>query len=316
MNDKTYLQGRRHVGRSLAVEAPAKVNLHLEVLKQRHDGYHEIETVLQAVELCDLVTVTLEDRFPGGPPDLSLRVSSGPWRVPADETNLCWRAARHFCRETGMSGSLRLELRKSIPPAAGLGGGSSDAAAVLLACNELFGIGLEETELEELAAALGADVPFFIRGGTALGRGTGTRLTRLPLIRSGQFLIVKPDMELKTAEVYANLKMGLTVNSTKANIHVIKPQLARFPTPTWPGFNRLEEVVLPWAPELQRLVLNLRDAAPVAMMTGSGSAVVAVFPDGFDAEGIVNEYKEAGYFVVMVKPRACGVRVKDVEASG
>ncbi len=316
MNKDIYRQGRHRVGRTVVMEAPAKVNLHLEVLKQRHDGYHEIETVLQAVELCDQVAVTLEDRFPGGAPEISLRVESGPWNLPADETNLCWRAARHFCRETGMSGSLQLELRKAIPPAAGLGGGSSDAAAVLAACNDLFATGLDASELEALGAELGADVPFFIRGGTALGRGIGTRLAALPLIRSGQFLIVKPDMELKTNEVYANLKMGLTVNSSKANIHVIKSQLSRFPARTWPGFNRLEEVVLPWAPQLQRLVLHLREMAPVAMMSGSGAAVVAVFPDGFDAATIRNEYTEAGFFVAMVKPRTCGVRVKEVEASG
>ncbi len=316
MSQEKFTQGRFHVGKTLVMEAPAKVNLHLEVLKQRHDGLHEIETVFQAIDLCDRVEVSLEDRFPGGSPDISIQVISGPVSVPQDETNLCWRAARHFCREVGVSGSLNILLTKTIPVASGLGGGSSDAAAVLVACNQLFDTGLDVSQLEEMGAALGADVPFFIKGGTALGRGVGTRLTPLPLIRSGQFLIVKPDMELKTAEVYGNLKMGLTVNSAKANIHVIKSQLARFPKKTWPGFNRLEEVVLPWAPPLQRLVLELRDVAPIAMMTGSGSAVVAVFPEEFDASGFIEEFLEAGYFVQMVRPRVCGVRVMDEESSG
>ncbi|NCQ33952.1 4-(cytidine 5'-diphospho)-2-C-methyl-D-erythritol kinase [bacterium] len=316
MGHETYTKGRLPVGRTVSAEAPAKVNLHLEVLKARHDGYHEIETVLQTVDLCDRLEVTLKDRYPGGSPDITLQVSAGDWDVPADSTNLCWRAARLFCRSTGVSGALRMELVKAIPPAAGLGGGSSDAAAVLVACNHLFATGLEEADLEALGAELGADVPFFVRGGTALGRGTGTRLTPLPLIRSGQFLIVRPDMELKTSEVYANLKMGLTVNSAKANIHVIRPQLARFPRKTWPGFNRLEEVVLPWAPSLQRLVFRLREIAPIAMMSGSGSAVYGVFPDGQDTDEWIKEFEEAGYFVRNVRPRAFGVRVREGKASG
>ncbi len=316
MSNRIFQQGRSHVDRSIVMDAPAKVNLHLEVLKQRHDGLHEIETILQAVELCDQVEVSLTDRYPGGIPDISLQVASGSWSVPRDETNLCWKAARYFCRETEVSGCLSLKLVKRIPVAAGLGGGSSDAAAVLFACNELFETGLDSSQLEKIGSGLGSDVPFFIRGGTALGRGTGICLTPLPLIRSGQFLIVKPDMELITAEVYGNLKMGLTVNSAKANIHVIKPQLARFPTKTWPGFNRLEEVVLPWAPSLQRLVLHLREVAPIAMMSGSGAAVVAVFSEDYDASDLVREFLETGYFVKIVRPRACGVRIKEVEASG
>ncbi len=316
MNSGKYEKGRMQVGRSLVMEAPAKVNLHLEVLKQRHDGFHEIETVLHTVEICDTVEVNLGYRFPGGNPHINVQVLPGPWKVPGDETNLCWKAARHFCKEVGVSGSLNIILTKNIPAASGLGGGSSDAAAVLVACNDLFETGLNEQQLEELGAALGADVPFFIKGGSALGRGIGTRLTTLPLIRAGQFLIVKPDMELKTAEVYGNLKMGLTVNSAKANIHVIKSQLARFPRKTWPGFNRLEEVVLPWAPPLQRLVFELREVAPITMMTGSGSAVVAVFPDDYDTTGFVREFLEAGYFVQVVRPRPCGVRIKDDGTSG
>ncbi len=112
-----YTKGRLAVGRTVTVHAPAKVNLHLEVLRQRHDGYHEIETILQAIALFDEVRVTLQDRFPGGEPQLQLSVE-GPRNVPQDKTNLCWRAARHFCREAGVSGSLSIKLIKSIPAAA------------------------------------------------------------------------------------------------------------------------------------------------------------------------------------------------------
>jgi 4-diphosphocytidyl-2-C-methyl-D-erythritol kinase len=306
-----FSHGRKNIGRTVAVRAPAKVNLHLEVLRRRHDGFHAIETILQAVALFDEVRVTLVQQYPGGPPDLSLTLGRGSRGIPDDETNLCWQAARLFCRETGFSGKIDLQLDKEIPAAAGLGGGSSDAAAVLVACNRLFAAGLENPELEGLGAKLGSDVPFFIRGGTALGRGRGTELTPLPAIRSGRFLIVKPALDLKTSEVYGNLKMGLTVNSTKANIRVIKPLLVRFPQKSWPGINRLEDVVLPSQPSLQRLVLDLREQAPVAMLSGSGSAVFAVFPEGFDLEGIAKDMEEAGLFFKVVGPHAAGVEITD-----
>lgn len=297
--------------RTVVARAPAKVNLHLEVLKQRHDGYHEIETVLQAVQIFDTLTVNLAERRPGGRPDLQLVVQPDVRGVTDDANNLCWRAAAHFCREMGVSGRLVLGLTKVIPVGAGLGGGSSDAAAVLVACNRLFATGLDEDQLQDLGAPLGADVPFFIRGGTALGRGIGTTLTPLPLIRSGRFLIVKPGMELSTQEVYRGLKMGLTVRCAAANIQVIRPQLARFPRKTWPGYNRLEDVVLPAHPALHRLVLRLRELAPVAMMSGSGSAVVGVFPDEYDFAKISAELKGEGLQFQIVGPHAAGVEIMD-----
>ncbi len=309
MKQSGFSRGRKSVNRTVKVKAPAKVNLHLEVLRQRHDGYHEIETVFQAITLFDTVEVALLEQYSGGEPDIAITVApSGS--APTDETNLCWQAARHFCREMGVSGDIAIHLIKTIPSEAGLGGGSSDAAAVLKACDQLFETHLEDSQLEKLGSPLGADVPFFIKGGTALGRGTGTILTSLPAIRTGRFLIAKPSLKLKSAEVYGNLKMGLTVNSTKANIKVIKSILARFPQETWPGFNRLESVVLPQQPSLQRLVLHLQELAPVAMLSGSGSAVLAVFPDGEDLDDLVTELEADGLFVRVVGPYASGVIVQ------
>ncbi len=306
MNESGYTKGRRAVERTVTMRAPAKVNLHLEVLRRRHDGYHDIETVLQAIALFDTVRVTLHEQFPGGAPRIELMVEGDPG-VPDDETNLAWRAARHFCRETGVSGRISLNLVKRIPSAAGLGGGSSDAAAVLAACDRLFATALEPTALERLGAALGSDVPFFVRGGTQLGRGRGTLLKVLPTVRTGLFLIVKPPLDLSTSDVYGRLKMGLTVHSPAANIQVLKPILARFPQKTWPGYNRLEEVVLPEQPALQRLVLRMRDLAPVAMLSGSGSAVVGVFKGGSDLSAILAEFEQAGLWARIVGPHASGV---------
>ena len=311
MKEVGYTKGRKPIGRTVGVRAPAKVNLHLEVLRQRHDGFHEIETILQAVPIFDRLRVTLIEQYPGGEPDIEIEAGSGMAGIPTDETNLCWQAALKFCRETRLSARIHIRLDKDIPAAAGLGGGSSDAAAVLVACNHLFKTRLETGDLEKMGVDLGSDVPFFIQGGTAMGRGTGTDLTQLQPIRPCQFLIVKPNLDLKTPEVYGKLKMGLTVNSAKANIRVIKPLLVRFPQKNWPGFNRLEDVVLPSQPVLQRIVLELRESAPVAMLSGSGSAIVAVFSEGFDISEIVEEFVEAGFFVKVVRPYAAGVEITD-----
>jgi 4-diphosphocytidyl-2-C-methyl-D-erythritol kinase len=306
-------KGRKAVNRTVTLRAPAKVNLHFEVLRRRHDGYHEIETILQAVQLFDEVAVTLAEQYAGGEPAISLIVQ-GDRHVPADQTNLCWRAARHFCQQTGLSGRLDLRLTKRIPAGAGLGGGSSDAAAVLFACDFLFATGLEVSELEAMGAALGADVPFFFRGATALARGIGTRLTVLPTLRNGQFLIVKPALHLKTEDVYRDLRMGLTVNSAKANIGVIRPLLARFPQRNWPGINRLEDVVLPSQPAIQRIVHRLQELAPVAMLTGSGSAAYAAFPGGEDLSEVVGEFASAGLYVRVVGPHPAGVQLEGGES--
>jgi 4-diphosphocytidyl-2-C-methyl-D-erythritol kinase len=311
MNRTDFHRGRRRVDRAVTLRAPAKVNLHLEVLRRRHDGYHEIETVLQAVRLFDVVRVRLVEEFLGREPEISLTVRGAGAEVPADETNLCWRAAEAFCRHTRRGGRLVIDLTKEIPSSAGLGGGSSDAAAVLVACDRLFGTGLEPDELERLGTGLGADVPFFVRGGTALGRGIGADLSPLPTLRAGEFLIVKPALDLKTPDVYGDLKMGLTVNSAKANIRVIRPLLARFPQKAWPGFNRLEDVVLPGQPALQRLVMQMRQLAPVAMLSGSGSAVFGAFTDGHPLQDAIREFEEAGHFVRVVGPHTAGVEITE-----
>lgn len=289
------------------LRAPAKVNLHLEVIRQRHDGYHEIETVFQAIGLFDTVRVTLLERLPGGEPRLELLVTPAG-AAPESDDNLCARAVRLFCQRQRVSGHLQIELGKEIPAGSGLGGGSSDAMATLLACDRLFGTALEPSQLLALGAELGADVPFFLAGGTALGRGLGTDLTPLPAIRVGHFLVMKPNFDLATAGVYTGLKMGLTVRTTVANIRVIKPLIARFPSTTWFGYNRLEEVVLPAHPELQRALAQLREVAPVAMMTGSGSALYGVFPEEGSAAGMASRIRNDFPFIRCVLPHPAGVQ--------
>jgi 4-diphosphocytidyl-2-C-methyl-D-erythritol kinase len=295
--------------RRVVVRAPAKVNLHLEVLRLRHDGYHEIETVFQALSLCDTLAVTLRATGPDAR-GLRLRVEPAD-AAPAGEENLCWQAARAFAHATGHHGDLEIDLHKEIPAGAGLGGGSSDAAAVLVALNRLFDAGLDTRDLERLGAQVGSDVPFFIRGGTQVGRGRGTILTPVTAIRTGVFLLVKPPLAIETARVYSQLKMGLTVRGPKCNIRQLKALIARFPSSSWFGFNRLEEVVLPAYPVLQRLVLRLKELAPLALLTGSGAAAVGVFDERSWDPQIPEEFGAPDWFVRVVDARPAGVEITE-----
>ena len=155
-----------------------------------------------------------------------------------------------------------------------------------MACDRLLETGLSAPELEAMAADLGSDVPFFIRGGTQLGRGRGTDLTPLAPIRGGRFVIIKPTLSLRTASVYEHVNLGLTSRSPKVNIRNTEALIARFPKGSWFGLNRLEDVVLPQHPALHRLLLELRSQASVAMLAGSGAAVFAVFDDDQGLAGL------------------------------
>jgi 4-diphosphocytidyl-2-C-methyl-D-erythritol kinase len=188
--------------------APAKINWTLEVLGRRPDGYHEVRTVLQTVDLCDRVEVS-----PAKDLDLVLsglvgQAGASLTGVPAAE-NLGYRAAALLRERAGQPAlGARIELGKAIPAGAGLGGGSSDAAATLRALDRLWGLGLAPAEIVRLGAQLGADVPFFLFGGTALGRGRGDELTPLPNVPSRRLLLVVPRRQpaRKTAAMYAHLR--------------------------------------------------------------------------------------------------------------
>lgn len=257
---------------NLRALAHAKVNLHLEILARRADGYHEIETVLQSIALHDRLEFTATD----GP----IYIECTHPAVPLDRSNLCHRAAKLLRTRLGIDRGVHIRLQKEIPVAAGLGGGSADAAACLLALPRLWRVPVEIEVLHELAATLGADVPFFLAGGTQLGRGIGTQLK--PLVGSGEgwYLVLTPDLELSTAWVYEHLRMGLTPNIAKVNLQNYKALLARFPQRRWPGINRLSDVVFPAFPSLHRLHLELLETRPqFALLSGSGPSLFAVYSD-------------------------------------
>jgi len=190
-----------NVIKSLTVQAPAKVNLALELIKKREDGFHELKLVFQAIDLWDQLS------FEQRPSGVKFKAVESPAPLAEDDSNIVVRAAKKFIDEVlGGEGGVSITLRKRIPLAAGLGGGSSDAAATLLGLDHLFQTGVFPEELDDMASELGSDVNFFLYGGTALGTGRGEKIERWPETQALDLVLVKPDAGLSTADVY---KSGL-----------------------------------------------------------------------------------------------------------
>ncbi|MFQ5845928.1 MAG: 4-(cytidine 5'-diphospho)-2-C-methyl-D-erythritol kinase [Planctomycetota bacterium] len=258
--------------------APAKLNLCLEVLGRRPDGYHEIDSLVQAVDLCDRIRLERADA-------IHFEVHG---EAPAGRHNLAWRAADL------LGVGARIVLHKRIPPGSGLGGGSSDAAAVLHGLNRLYGLGHAPAALAEMGARLGADVPFFLHGGAARCRGVGERVEPLPDPPPGtRFLLLLPPVRMETKRVYGALQAPLTGS----------PEVAKFFSRIYfgkegplraPFFNRLQEVAEGLEPRLGRLRREAETACGAAFtMTGSGSAYFAAWGTGdsplgdrWDARGL------------------------------
>ena len=180
----------------VTVEANAKINLTLDILGKRPDGFHEVAMVMQTIGLHDTLVMEKTER------DIELSINV-PW-LKADEKNLAWRAAELIRQEYGLEGGVRIELTKRIPVAAGLAGGSADAAAVLKGMNDLYGLQLDEEKLCELGARLGSDIPFCIMGGTMLATGRGEVLTRLSDMPETWVVLAKPRISVSTAWAYQN----------------------------------------------------------------------------------------------------------------
>jgi 4-diphosphocytidyl-2-C-methyl-D-erythritol kinase len=247
----------------MQVWCPAKVNLYLRVVGRRPDGYHEVVTVMQPLTLADTLTVTLAGE--------GISLTCDRPELPQGEGNLVWRAARQFQEKTGLKQGVRLSLVKRIPVAAGLGGGSSDAAGTLLALNNLAGKPLAQGHLQRLAGGLGADVPFFLRREPAVGRGTGTQLSAVTLLPYW-YLLVNPGVPLSTRWVYNNLDLaslpGPPATETWDPEH---PE-------TWVR-NDLGTVAVKRFPELAALLAGLNDAGAWCQgISGSGPTLFGLFP--------------------------------------
>ena len=254
----------------LTTRAHGKVNLDLRVLGTRPDGFHELRTVFQAIELHD--TLTSVER--PGPFAVKCRMPG----VPLDESNLVWRAAAGLWKALGRAGEPRdavVTIDKTIPMQAGLGGGSADAAAALVALARLWG-GAPVTLLREVGSAIGADVAFFLSGGTALGLGLGEEIYPLVDLPAHWIVIVRPPFGVSTAEAYAWYDDDRTAGLKETRELQILP--VPWPTRAAQMINDLEPPVVRRHPEITALKASLREAGAVASaMSGSGSAVFGLF---------------------------------------
>ncbi len=252
--------------------APAKLNLSLEVFGKRPDGYHDIRSVMVPVSLYDEVIL---EETPGG-----IVVECDAPGVPADETNSCHRAASLFLDWAGVPGGMRIRLRKGIPAEAGLGGGSSDAAATLKGLCALKGKRPAETELLSMAARAGADVPFFLSGSAALVEGFGEIVSPMAWKVPFHAVIVLPAFGLSTREGYARLGRGVMAPPPRGKIPLF-PDLAAVAAVVR---NDFEAVWAPDRPEIGRIKGELTAAGALAAgLSGSGSAVFGLFASGEDA---------------------------------
>jgi 4-diphosphocytidyl-2-C-methyl-D-erythritol kinase len=288
--------------REVRLRAFAKVNYALDVLGLRTDGYHEVSTVMQSISLAD--EVELRRSTEGF--ELSLEpkeVEVGPQE--RNTTYLAWKALQ---RLTGKELSVKVTLRKEVPAGAGLGGGSADAAAILVGLNELFGLGLRVDELREIGAGIGADVPFCISGGTALGVGVGEILTPLPTPPAHVLVIAKPLSSADTGKIYRAYDEA-SVEST----HSVGPVVSALRAGSIPDLasaigNDLTPVTAGFVPEVDTLERTLLASGALGTsMSGSGTAVYGIFDDA-ETAGIGKDKVDASFSGVY-EPISHGVEI-------
>lgn len=294
---------------SVHVRAPGKINIALRVGSTQPDGYHPLATVFQAVSLYEDVVAEPAD-------DIALTVSGrSAEQVPTDETNLAWRAALLLAEATGTTEGVHLHLTKGVPTAGGMAGGSADAAAALLACDLLWGTGLAREELGELAAELGADVPFALTGQTAVGLGRGHLLT--PALARGRFtwVLALSDVGLSTPEVFGvwDAQNPEPVAAPDVDPDLMHALVAGDPHALAAHLgNDLQGAALTLRPELQD-VLDVASAAPAlaAIVSGSGPTVAALAAGPADAAAIAEALvtAEVADEVLTVTGPALGARL-------
>jgi 4-diphosphocytidyl-2-C-methyl-D-erythritol kinase len=249
-------------------KAPAKINLFLRILRKRSDGYHDLASVMQQISIYDELEYTLR------PEGITLHCPGTD--LPTNEHNLIYRAAQVIFKHTGYQSGIDIILRKSIPSAAGLGGGSSDAATTLMVLNDQCSLGLKKTELMKLGTKLGADVPFFIFGNSAFATGIGDQLQNIPDLPKINMVLINPAFPLSTKTVYENLNLTLTKKKNNYSI----PRFYALGDVIRELHNDLEAVSLQMHPELNDFKqMLMKEGALGALMSGSGPTLFGIFTD-------------------------------------
>lgn len=257
--------------RELKLKAKAKINLGLDVVRKREDGYHEVRMIMQMINLYDKITLRKKT-------ELGITVTANLSYLPVNEDNLVYRAAKLLMDEFQVDGGLEIELQKYIPVAAGMAGGSTDAAAVMVGVNRIFQLGLNKKQLMERGVKIGADVPFCIMRGTALAEGIGEELTPLPAMPHCSLVIAKPKIHVSTKFVYGNLKVGELTEHPDIDGQVQALRENNLEQLVTRMGNVLETVTIPAYPVIDEIKHTMmKYGAMGAMMSGSGPTVFGIF---------------------------------------
>lgn len=262
----------------ITVEAPAKVNLYLNILSKRPDGYHNIETIFEKISLCDRVTLIRRKQ--------GIKVFCRCPGVPQDKSNIAFRAAEILLKEAKSAGGVTIRIKKNIPVAGGLGGGSSDAAAVLLGVNRLWELNMPHRRLQQMAVNLGADVPFFLfPGGRAIGTGKGEILTAIDLKKEYWYVLAAPrGLMVSTREMYQTPKITLTKKTpnVKIVIHALKEgDLTALDKNSYNSFTAVLQRKYKQIVQVQKALKS--SGAQATLVSGSGPCVFGVARTGKEA---------------------------------
>lgn len=272
----------------ISLKALAKVNLGLDVVRRREDGYHEVRMIMQTIHLYDRLEIE-KRREPG------ILLSSNLSFLPTNENNLVYKAGKLLLEEFGITEGVSVELTKRIPVAAGMAGGSTDAAAMLYGMNAIFELGLSREQLMERGVKIGADVPYCLMRGTALAEGIGEKLTSLPPMVKCPVLIAKPQISVSTKFVYQNLK--LDENTVHPDIDRMLADIERQDLNAIAGDmgNVLESVTIPNYPVISQIKDQMMQSGALnSMMSGSGPTVFGLFAEERTAQQAYEDMKESG----------------------
>lgn len=273
---------------NISLKALAKINLGLDVVRRRDDGYHEVRMIMQTINLFDRLEIK-KIKEP------VIKIHTNLFFLPVNENNLVYKAAKLLIDEFGIQEGVSVGLTKKIPVAAGMAGGSTDAAAMLFGMNRLFGLGLSKKQLMERSVKIGADVPYCIMRGTALAEGIGDKLSPLPAMVKCPVLIAKPQISVSTKFVYQNLKLDdktvhpdidrLIEDIRNKDLKAVSDHMG----------NVLESVTIPNYPVISQIKEQMMDSGAVgSMMSGSGPTVFGLFDDSRTAQLAFGKIKRSG----------------------
>lgn len=257
--------------KEIIINSYGKINLGLDVLYRRDNSYHEINTIMQQISLNDILTIKEIKK--------DIEIECNKEEVPLDSTNLVYHAWKKMQEKTGINRGIKVNIYKRIPVAAGLAGGSANAAAVLKGLNELWGLKLSEKELMEIGVEIGADVPYCIMGGTAFAEGIGEKLTKIRSFKDKNVLLINPGIGISTAEVYKNIRLNKQSHiDIKKIMSFIEEDdinsVAKSIT------NIMEEVVIEKTPIISEIKRDMLDYGALgSLMSGSGPTVFGLFED-------------------------------------